>query len=219
VKLSDLLEAGTRLAEARADQQSALGTLRAADLGAADVPRLLDGNGEVAIRSPIAGTVTEVRASLGETREPAGEPLARVAAGGEARVEARLAHAPPPGSRFEFVTSAGAHHPLTALGQAPVVDGRDGTTAAWFAPAPGTRLPAGMAGTLVVRLDGAAAAVPARAVTLEAGQAWVVLQGAAGPRRVAVEVLASSGADALVRGVKPGDEVAADGALAARGDT
>jgi biotin carboxyl carrier protein len=220
VKLSDLLEAETRLAEARADQQTALGTLRAADLGAADVARLLDGNGEVSIRSPIAGTVTEVRASLGETREPSGEPLARVAAGGESRVEARLAHAPPPGARFEFVTAAGEHHPLTALGHAPVVDSRDGTTAAWFAPAAGARLPSGLAGTLVVRLDGTAAAIPARAVALDAGKAYVVLNGPGGPKRTPVEVLASSGADALVRGgLKPGDEVAADAALASRGDS
>jgi cobalt-zinc-cadmium efflux system membrane fusion protein len=220
VKLSDLLEAETRLAEARADQQTALGTLRAADLVAADVPRLLDGHGEVSIRTPIAGTVTEVRASLGETREPSGEPLARVAASGESRVEARLAHAPPPGARFEFVTAGGDHHPLTPLGHAPLVDGRDGTTAAWFAPAAGARLPSGLAGTLVVRLDKAAAAVPARAVALDAGQAYVVLNGPAGPKRTPVEVLASSGADALVRGgVKPGDEVAADAALASRGDS
>jgi multidrug efflux pump subunit AcrA (membrane-fusion protein) len=220
VKLSDLLEAETRLAEARADQQTALGTLRAADLGATDVPRLLEGNGQVAIRSPIAGTVTEVRALLGETREPSGEPLARVAAGGETRVEARLAHAPPPGARFEFVTAGGEHHPLKPLGNAPVVDGRDGTTAAWFAPTASARLPSGLAGTLVVRLDEAAAAVPARAVALDAGQAYVLLNGPAGPRRVPVEVLASSGADALVRGgIKPGDEVAADAALASRSDS
>jgi biotin carboxyl carrier protein len=220
VKLSDLLEAETRLAEARAEQQTALGTLRAADLGAAEVPRLLDGSGEVAIRSPITGTVTEVRASLGETREPSGEPLARVAAAGASRVEARLAHAPPAGARFELHTAGGERYLLTALGQAPVVDGRDGTTAAWFLPAAGTRLPAGLAGTLVVRLDESAAAVPARAVALEAGQAYVVLNGPGGPRRVRVEVLASSGADALVRGgVKPGDEVAADAALTSRGDS
>ena len=218
VKLADLLEAETRLAEARADQQSALGTLRAADLSAEDVPRLQGGPVDVALRSPIAGTVTEVRAVLGETREAAGEPLARVAAAGEVRVEARLAHAPPAGARYELVTASGERQPLTPLGRAPVVDGRDGTTAAWFAPAGTARLPAGLSGTLVVRIGEEAAAVPARAVALDGARAYLVARGAGGPHRVEVEVLASSGADALVRGaVRPGDEVAADAALAGEG--
>ncbi|ACG75130.1 conserved hypothetical protein [Anaeromyxobacter sp. K] len=216
VKLSDLLEAETKLAEARADQQSALATLRAADLAAGDARRILDGSGQVGLRSPISGMVHEVKASIGETREAAGEPIARVAADGETRVEARLAYAPPPTAKFELILPDGTRHPVDLLGRAPVVDPRDGTTAAWFAGHNGgARLPAGLSARLAVKMGEAAAAVPARAVALDGKQAYVVRNVAGKPQRLPVQVLATSGADALVKGVEPGVEVAADAALAA----
>lgn len=215
VKLSDLLEAETKLAEARADQQSALATLRAADLVAADARRILDGSGQVGLRSPIAGVVHEVKASIGETREAAGEPIARVAADGETRIEARLAYAPPATARFELILPDGSRQPVDLLGRAPVVDPRDGTTAAWFAGRNGgARLPAGLSARLAVKMGEAAAAVPARAVALDGKQAYVVRNVAGKPQRLPVQVLATSGADALVKGVEPGVEVAADAALA-----
>jgi cobalt-zinc-cadmium efflux system membrane fusion protein len=213
VKLSDLLESETRLAEARADQQTALGTLRAADLGAESAARLVEGRGQVALRSPIDGVVVEVKAALGETRDGAGEPLARIAADGETRVEARLSHAPPAGARYELLTPSGERHDLLLVGRAPIVDPRDGTSAAWFAAATGARLPAGLSGRLIIHLAGAAA-VPARAIAQDANGTYVVARRGAAALRAAVEVLATSGADALVRGaVAPGDEVAADAVL------
>jgi biotin carboxyl carrier protein len=216
VKLSDLLESETKLAEARADQQSALATLRAADLAAADARRILDGSGQVGLRSPISGMVHEVKASIGETREAAGEPIARVAADGETRVEARLAYAPPPNAKFELILPDGTRHPVDLLGRAPVVDPRDGTTAAWFAGRNGgARLPAGLSARLAVKMGEAAAAVPARAVALDGKQAYVVRNVSGKPQRLPVQVLATSGADALVKGIEPGAEVAADAALAA----
>ena len=67
---------------------------------------------------------------------------------------------------------------------------------------------------MTVEAKGGAAVVPARAVLLQGGQAHVVVQQGAGHRRRAVEVVASSGAEALVRGISPGELVAADAALA-----
>jgi cobalt-zinc-cadmium efflux system membrane fusion protein len=215
VKLSDLLEAETKLAEARADQQAALATLRAAELNGGDAVKLLQGNGQVALRSPIAGVVSEVHASLGETREPSAEPLARIAAEGETRIEARLVHGPPDGARFELRLPDGTRMAVKLLGRAPVVDSRDGTTPAWLAPEDARRLPAGLAGRLAVLVDDAAVAVPARAVALEDGKPHVIRNRNGVPEKVGVEVLATSGADALVRGgLAAGDEVAADASLA-----
>ena len=52
------------------------------------------------------------------------------------------------------------------------------------------------------------------AVSQQGGQSFVVVQRGGSHQRYAVEVVASSGAEALVRGISPGELVAADAALA-----
>ncbi len=218
VRLTDLLEVDTKLAEARADRTGALAMLRAAGLDAGDAARILAGGGKVVLRSPIDGVVTQVKASIGEQRESSGEPLVRIAGEGDPRVEARLARVVPGPAAYELWLGTGEHHPLRLVGQAPQMDARDGTTLVWFAARDGTRLVQGQTGKVKIRLAESAklASVPARAVGLGPEGAHVVVRGAAGgaPARVNVEVLAASGSEALVRGVDPGEEVAADAALA-----
>jgi len=217
VRLADVLEADTKLAEARADQQSALSILRTAQMDGADAERIVAGSGQVVLRSPISGMVTAVAAGVGDSREPSGEPLVRVSGEGDSRVEARFARTfDGAGARYELVGSNGVRYPLTFVARAPVVDPRDGTTAAWFQAPAGTRLPHGLSGRLQVTLEGSvgAAVVPARAVLLEGGKPYVMIHAGGKAEKVPVEVLASSGAEALVKGVSPGDEVAADAALA-----
>lgn len=218
VKLTELLEVETRLAESRAEQQGALAMLRAADLDGEGATRLLQGSGQIALRSPVEGVVTEVKAVLGETRDPTGEPFARVAGEGEARVEARITRTLPEQAHHELRLPGGEVVHLLPLGRSPVVDPRDGTQQAWFRVAPGERSPMqGITGRLVVKLDddGKLAAVPARAVGLGPQGPYLFLRQGEKPRRIPVQVLATSGSDALVRGeLKPGDEVAADAALA-----
>ena len=65
--------------------------------------------------------------------------------------------------------------------------------------------------------DGQVAVVPARAAGLSAGKAFVVARRNGKTERVPVEVIASSGAEALVKGILPGVEVAADASLDRRG--
>ena len=217
VRLTELLDVQTRLAEARADQQSALAMLRVAALGAEDAQRILAGNGQVALRSPIDGVVTQVKAAIGENRDAAGEPLVRVAGEGDPRVEARCARVLAADAHFELTLATGEHHPVKLVGQAPQVDPRDGTTLMWFSPIRAARLTQGQTGKIKIRLEEAdrMAAVPARAVALGADGAYVVVNRGGRPARVGVEVVAASGSDALVRGaVNIGDEVAADAALA-----
>jgi len=87
----------------------------------------------------------------------------------------------------------------------------------WLVPVKGTRLQPGQTGRVVVSLPGTsgAAVVPARAVTLSEGKAWVVVRRDRGEiEKVQVDVFASSGAEALVTGISAGEEVAADAALA-----
>ncbi len=220
VRLTDLLEAETRLAEARAEQQGALATLRAAQLEAGDAALVLAGSGQVALKSPIEGMVTALHATVGEAREPGGEPMVRIAGEGEPRIEARFAHAwPEEGARYELAVAGGQRVKVVLIARAPAVDPRDGAIVAWFQPPADSRLPNGLAGRLEVGLPPASgfAVVPARAVALDGSKAYVVVHRSGVAGRVPVEVLATSGADALVRGLAADEEVAADASLAAAG--
>jgi membrane fusion protein, heavy metal efflux system len=221
VRLTELLESETRLAEARADQQGALALLRAGGLGPEDAQRILAGGGEVALRSPIAGVVTQVRAAIGEQREAAGEPMVRIAGEGEPRVEARVARMLPRHAEYELWLPTGERHALRPVGRAPQVDARDGTTLVWLEPLrKGTRLVQGQTGKVKARLEEEekAVAVPARAVGLAAEGPYVVAHRGGKGERVRVEVIAASGSDALVRGaVAIGDEIAAEAELAEAG--
>jgi multidrug efflux pump subunit AcrA (membrane-fusion protein) len=217
VRLADVLEAETKLAEAKAEQQSAAGQLRAAQIGPAEAADIVAGKAPVSLRSPIAGVVTAVGASVGDNREPSGEPVVRVAGEGDSRVEARFARpVDMANAAYEFVLTGGSHYPLNLVARAPMVDPRDGTIAVWLVPAKGVTLQSGLTGRVVVTLPGAAGAavVPARAVALEGGVAHVVVRRDGKPEKVQVDVFASSGAEALVTGIAAGEEVAADYALA-----
>jgi cobalt-zinc-cadmium efflux system membrane fusion protein len=217
VRLADVLEAETKLAEARADQQAAAATLRAAQIDVADAAAIVAGSAPVTLRSPISGMVTAVHVAVGDSREPSGEAVVRIAGEGDSLVEARVSRPfESAGARYELVASNGVRYPLDLVARAPVFDPRDGTLAAWFRPPKGTVLPNGLSGRLVVTLrqDAGVAVVPARAVALAGGKAHVVAHRDGKPERVPVEVVASSGAEALVRGIPVGAEVAADAALA-----
>jgi biotin carboxyl carrier protein len=217
VRLADVLEAETKLAEARADQQSAAAVLRAAQIEPSEAADIVSGRRAVALRSPIAGVVVAVGVGVGDSREPTGDPVVRVAGEGDSRVEARFARPPDEASSaFELVTSGGARFPLTFVARAPVVDPRDGTIAVWLVPDAGTKLQPGQTGRVVVTMPGVvgASVVPARAVALSEGKAFVVARRGGKAEKVPVDVVATSGAEALVIGVAADEEVAADASLA-----
>jgi membrane fusion protein, heavy metal efflux system len=218
VRLTEILDVETKLAEARADQQTALALLRAAGLGADNAQRILTETGEVTLRSPITGVVTQVKAAIGENREAAGEPIVRMAGEGEPRVEARLARVLPGDAEYELWLPTGERFPLHLVGRAPQMDARDGTTLVWFAAAKGVRLVQGQTGKVKIRLKDQekTVAVPARAVGLGESGAFVVVNRGGKTARVPVTVIAASGSEALIKGnLAVGDELAADAALAA----
>ncbi|MBZ4336027.1 efflux RND transporter periplasmic adaptor subunit [Corallococcus sp. AS-1-12] len=210
-RLTELAEAETQLAEAQAEAQAALALLAVAGLNAADAAAVARG-GPVPLRSPVDGVVTEVSGVLGETREGGGEPLVRIMGAGEALLEARFARPLPAEARFELVLPGEPPLPLKEVGRAPAMDPRDGTTAAWFIPETPRALPSGLTGRVRVRADSlpGVSVVPARALLLESGQAEVLVRTADGFRRQPVEVVATSGAEALVRGAGAADVVAED---------
>lgn len=212
-KTAEIAEVETHIAEALADQQAAMATLRSGGLDPRAAAALITRGGVSVLRSPVAGIVVEVDAAIGETREGASRPLARVVGEGEARVQARTGHRLPSEARFEFVAPGGTRTAVKLISQSPVVDSRDGTRLSWFEPPRGARLPQGTTGRLQILLDAGqgVVAVPAAAVALDAGKSYVTVREGSGARRVEVEVLATSGADALVRGpLRVEQEVAAE---------
>lgn len=219
-RLADLAEVEATLAEAQADQQVAVGTLRAAGAGPGDAGALMASGGALPLRSPVAGVVLEVNVAVGEGRDVGGEAIARVAGRGPVRVEARLSYAPPEGSRFEVVPQGGEALPVRLVATSPIVEGSDGSVRTWFEPETAVSLPHGAACRLRVLIGAGAGvvAVPARSIGLRAGKAVVMSRKAGGP--VEVVVVATSGADALVKGaIAAGDEVASEAPIGALEDT
>lgn len=216
-RLSELGEAQTHLAEARAEVQSHSAVLRSAGLEPGEAAEIA-GRGVVALRSPIDGIVVELNASPGEFGGSSGEVLARVAAEAEGdRIEARLPHAPPSDAGFQYLPPVGAPVPLRLVGRAPMIDPRDATVTVWFEPAEGSgSVRGGETGRLLVRAgeELAALKVPARALTFIEGRPHLFLRRPDGgdPLPLAVEVVALTGTDALVQaeGFTPDARVAAD---------
>lgn len=213
-RVDELSEARVRLAEAQAEQVRARAVLRSAGVAPEQAKRIADAGGVVPLRSPIAGLVTEVNAPIGESRETAGQPLARVAAAGATRVEARLGDALPENARFEFVAAGRPPVAVVLAGIAPSADPRDGLRVAWFDVQDAhATLPAATPGVLRVQLGGGAALVPARSVVRREGHTFVHKRQGDGGADVEVSVLMLSGSEALVRGaVQPGDLVATEAA-------
>lgn len=211
-RLSDLAEATASLSEATAAQREALSILSGAGLSARDATSLADSDGKVILRSPIAGVVTQVSASIGQLIEPGGSPLARIAGSGETRVEARLPLLAPMALRYEILTAHGTT-PLTLLRRAPVLDPRDGMAQTWFLPDGAAGLLPGQSGRLRVRVgelpgrDAPLLLVPSRALRLGGEQATVLRRRGGSVR---IRVVASAAGQALVRPEEPAELTTGD---------
>ena len=211
VRSVDLSEADMRLSEARADEQRARAILRSAGISDTEARRLGLDRGAVPLRSPIAGTVTEVAAAIGETRDTAGAPLVRIAGTASARIEARAPERFMEGARFELVLVNGDSVPLRLIGVSPVADPRDGSTAAWFESDPPRALRAGLTGKVrVVPPSGRGLTVaPRSALGRSVAGTFVRVRRPHGPAPVAVKVVLSSGADVVIESpLSAGTEIA-----------
>ena len=173
--------------------------------------------GTIVLRSPIAGVVTEVPATLGELRRPEDGPLARVRSRSGQRIEATFPVRPTEGAGYSFRSAAGVL-PLALVNQVPAPTGIG--YLAWFEAAAGAEMPAASEGRVLVSAPASPGAwlVPAAAVGARGPGRFVVVRtrAGAGPTVVAVELVRVANADAIVRAALPnGALVASDPARGA----
>lgn len=215
-----VFDVASRTAETEQQAGLAAATLRAAGIepgrGAMRSPRVL-------LRSPIDGVVRELGGQLGEVVEGQGAPVAVIVGEGPARIEARFLHAPPVGCAMRFVAIDGAVWPLQAEPVARVVEADDGASVLWFQPSDERRAFAGLRGAVeCVSDDPSLVQVPQAAIGRVDGRLVVYRREREVVTAVAVELVMSSGASALVRavegeGLRAGMQVADDARAVARG--
>jgi len=209
----DVFARRSAAAELRANRDRAAALLRGAGVEPRRAGAILR-RGQATLTAPVAGVVAELRARPGEVLEPGAEPVARILGEAPARIEVRTAEPWPPATSLAFLSVDGRRIELVPEPLASVVDPDDGTRLSWYAPIDeGVRFAEGVRG--VVRITGTRALwqVPVAAVVQRTGESEVVRQRGEEVEAVPVQVMATSGATALVRGdLQEGDRVAADGA-------
>jgi len=219
VRSADLAEIEAAIGEARAAALASRAVLASAGVQDAAARAIAEG-GRITLRSPIEGIVTAVDASIGAVREPGGDPLVEVAGGRAERVAARTSMALPPQASLAFVPAGGAPVPVELVAASPLVDPRDGSREVFFTLPAGAQVSPGSSGVVRATLppELGAVAVPQQAIALRDGGGVVFVRRGARVEEVPVEVLATGGDDALVRGaLRAGDEVAADAASRSAG--
>ncbi len=208
MRAADTIENQGRIADAKAEIATALAMLRAAGVDPSIAGTLVERDGSIVLRSPIAGVVTQVNAVVGETRDPSAPALARIVGRSSRRVEAHLARLPPSDASFSLAARNGTTIPLRLVAVSPAVDPIDGARMAWFDAPEEAELAVGSKERVRIQLGPDVVLVPASALVVGPDGARI--------RRkndwLEVEVIAASGADALVRGaLAVGDAVAMDG--------
>lgn len=168
--------------------------------------------GTIVLRSPIAGVVTEVPATLGELRRPEDGPIARVRSRVGQRIEATFPARPTEGATYSFRSAAGAV-PIALVNQVPAPTGLG--YLAWFEAPAGAEMPAAAEGRVLVHSPAGEGSwlVPATAVGARGTGRFVVARtrSGAGAALVAVELVRVANADAIVRAALPeGALVASD---------
>ena len=209
-RVGDLATVEIELARLRGERDVAAATLRAAGLQPAAARGLAAGGGLSQLRAPIAGVVITVDAAIGQLREPDGGPLVEIAADGARRIEARLTGELPEGAPLEFVAIGGRTRPARVVQRDPL-RAADGTTRVWLELEGEGPLAIGEPGRLRAVVGDDVVVVPAAAVARDAAGDHVWRRAGDRRERIAVTVVIRSGADALIRGLRAGDEVAARG--------
>lgn len=214
VEQARLFELEVALAEVDAQRLQAAAVLRGAGVDGPEIGRL-SRSGTVVLTSPIDGTVRGVDAVVGQVREPGSGALISIVGAGDVRIEARMAGSVPKHTRFEFVGSDGSMLDLGEGEPQTLIVPEDGTVLAWWDPPTVEHmLVPGLRGRVRGRVAQAGVVqVPAAALQIDRqGQPMVLVQSSDEKSvPVPVDVIASSGASALVRGaLKVGTKVAAD---------
>ncbi len=210
VNHSQVFERRARSIELTTEHGRAAALLRSAGVEPSAAAGLLR-RGFLTLNSPVDGVVTALEVRVGEVREPGAGPLARIFGEGTARIEVRTTEMWPEATSVRFEASDARIVELQATPLSSVVDPDDGTRLTWYAPAEDIALPDGLTGTARISAAADVWEVPVRAVAQRTGASEVVRRRDGATQRIAVNVLGSSGATALVRGdLVEGDEVRDD---------
>lgn len=196
--------------ELDAAREEALATLRGAGVDPTQAEALTR-RGSIALRAPVAGVVTELDARPGEMREPGSGPLARIRGTGAARVEVRTPSPWMGGASATLELSGGERVALRPEPIASAVEPEAGTHVHWLVPTAPLALADGLRGVVRIGARAGTWQVPAGAVLQGPGKPAVWRRRAGAVERVDVDVVAGSGANALVTGpLQENDEVAAE---------
>lgn len=200
VDRGSVFEQEAELASLDVERRLALSTLRSASLTTAEAAQALR-RGAITLRAPIAGTVRETSAVVGEVRAAGGAPFAVIAAPFSPRVEARFAEGMPRDTELVFVGLDGTRLALSSTPSGRASDAHDGTQIVWLEVAAPTEVTAPIAGRVVATPRGGdAVEIDAHALVLEGADTFVERLGDADAvTRVAVDVLTASGTRAIVR--------------------
>jgi len=209
-RTGELFEIESSLANLQADHDHAQAVLRGAGMVEKEWPALL-ATGIWTLRAPVAGIIREMTAEIGGVIEPGQAPLARIAGEQIVRIEVHLHQPMPVGVRLGFVPSTGGVYALAEVPTATAIDPGDGSVMAWYELTDAPPLPPGLRGRVrATSMPEGAVQIPSRAIDERQGKPQVVLRQGDSATWKAVEVLAVSGATAVVRGLAVGDEVAAE---------
>ncbi len=203
-KASDIAALELEAARLSGEEMRATALLRGAGLSR---------GGNIVLRSPVAGVVTEVAAIVGELRRPEDGPIARVRSRTGRRIESTLPRPIDASAVCAFRSVGEQEVPVKLLSLVPKPSGAGFT--AWFEAADGVQMPVATEGRILVRasFDARTRVVPAAAVGMRAGAHFVVgrasMQAAA--TVIEVELLQVTANDAVVRGeLPPGTLLATD---------
>ncbi|MFZ1863380.1 MAG: efflux RND transporter periplasmic adaptor subunit [Polyangiales bacterium] len=208
VDRAQVFEQRTMAADLRADRLRAVAVLRSSGVDPQQASALMD-RGVVTLHAPVAGIVTELSARVGRSYEPGGAPIARVTGRARARIEVQTAKRWPQATSVRFTAGDGRQIALDPAPVASVVVPSDGTIRSWFNPQEPVDLADGLIGTAEVFAAQDVWEVPGTSIGQQGRQSLILRRRDGSNETVEVEVLAASGASALVRGpLAPGDLVA-----------
>lgn len=203
-------EVEAQVALTKAEREMARATLRAAGVSDSEAAALTHNGGAIALRTPIAGTVTAQNARVGEHREPNSGSLVEVTRATPSQVEARLLTEPIPGVTFEWV-DGNRIVPLTLDTLSPSASMPDGARLAWLHPTDATQaLPAGLVGRIRPNPSDQWVSVPTAALLREGDSSYVLKGNANEFEKVSVNVITGYGDRVLVTGIEAGVRVIAD---------
>lgn len=208
---AELSDIEANLASVRGELESARATVRVAGESEKRAAALLEGNGVIALRAPFAGIVVASDAKIGEVREPSAGPLVElVKDDADLRVEARFMGTPPAGARFVWIEPTRTL-PLLLEQLSPHADERDGSRVGWLrANDARASLISGTFGRVRMIPADDWVVVSTRALRERDGVFVVQRKTNEGSRPVPVRVVQRNATEALVSGLAPDAQIAAD---------